>query len=414
MKKTAIYLTFALALSILVFPFTSSGLGTASVMITSSGSITTITPIKLNNAVIIYGIASLTSAQIPVVANYDMLICDLDFKPATLQSIKALNPNIEIIGYANLFADSSCSYWSTVNANESWFLHTPSGHRIVFKDYPTEYLMDITSGWKQFSSSYINSQLNGTLFDGVLIDNVFDQIAARAGDLMDASTGASITSSDITPNSAAVNWHSGVISFLQYVKGNVVSGKIVVVNTDDYFGNTYLNVVDGEMAEGWVYATWVPLNYFDTLKSWDSLYPMDYIDAMAAASAAGKIYIAESSTPTGDTNLIAQTANYCYYAALLGLNGANCYFGFKVGSYTYSSAINYMPDTSASSKLGSPSGSYYLSQNVYMRNFADGLVLFNPSDNSYNVNLGGNYHLVNGTAVSSINLGAWSGVVLLP
>jgi hypothetical protein len=96
------------------------------------------------------------------------------------------------------------------------------------------------------------------------------------------------------------------------------------------------------------------------------------------------------------------------------MNGGNCYFGYNVGAgavYTYNAGTKHMPNTPTN--LGDPSGSYYQSQGVYMRDFTNGIVLYNPSHNSYTINLGSNYQLTNGSIVSSIVSGSWSGEILL-
>ncbi len=66
-------------------------------------------------------------------------------------------------------------------------------------------------------------------------------------------------------------------------------------------------------------------------------------------------------------------------------------------------------------RIGSPVGAYYQSQNVYMRDFSGGKVVSNPTGGSYTVNLGGNYKLLDGTTVSSVTLAAYSAeICLLP
>jgi hypothetical protein len=330
-----------------------------------------------------------------------MIDCDFKMAPSVLQSLKTENPNILIFGYCDAIAAHPVNdFWSTVNANEGWFLHDVNGSRITSTEYGW-YLMDISSsGWRQFYSSYVNSQLNGSLFDGVFADDVWNQL----------SFGLLSNSSDI-PNSAISNWHSNMIGMLQYVEGNIVSGKKVIVNTDEYLTHDYLDVVDGKMDEGFAHPSWWELNDYYPID-----YTIDYINAMARDSATGKIFVSDNGAiipddPNSATLAeVAQNVNYCYAATLLATNGANCYFTYNNwysndGSEGYYQIMN--------TGLGSPSGSYYLNWSVYMRDFTGGKVLFNPSGNSYNVILGKNYYLMNGTIVSSIVLGPYSGEILL-
>ncbi|HEX9412142.1 MAG TPA: hypothetical protein VF916_01435 [Ktedonobacterales bacterium] len=66
-------------------------------------------------------------------------------------------------------------------------------------------------------------------------------------------------------------------------------------------------------------------------------------------------------------------------------------------------------------QIGSPTGAYYQSQSVYMRNFTNGVALVNPSaSTSYTVTLAGSHHDLYGHAVGSqVTLPPASGLVLL-
>lgn len=409
MNKTPIYLTVVLALSSLIFFPTSSGLSTSSVNVPSSG---TVQYLNLNNGVIIYGPTSLSDADIQFVADhFNLVIWDFDMEQSVLQSLKMMNPNILIFGYCDIIAvHTSHSYWSTANSNENCFLHDSIGNRIINNEYGY-YLMDpSSSGWQQLYSSYVKSKLENTLFDGVFSDEACSQLSIIIGSLADASTKAILTASDIPEIS---NWHSNMISMLRYVKDNLPSGKKIIINTDDLTGD-YLNVVDGKMDEGFAHASW--WTSFEN-PSWFN--PLDHINAMARDSATGKIFVAENSAIVPDNSNstvlaeLAQNINYCYAATLLGVNGTNCYFGYNAGDNGWYTFDNGVYGAVNMTSLGSPSGSYYLNQSIYMRDFADGKVLFNPSDKSYNINLGKNYQLTNGTIVSSIVLGSWTGEILL-
>jgi hypothetical protein len=88
------------------------------------------------------------------------------------------------------------------------------------------------------------------------------------------------------------------------------------------------------------------------------------------------------------------------------------------GTQTYWSFNNY--DSSDGSKgyyaimdtdIGQATGSYYQSQNVYMRIFTKGMVLFNPSGTSYTVTLPQSYKL-NGVTITSLTLSAYSAEIL--
>ena len=120
--------------------------------------------------------------------------------------------------------------------------------------------------------------------------------------------------------------------------------------------------------------------------------------------------------PNADTatlDELAKNVKFTYAATLLGINGTNCYFGYSSTlSYTYDSGI--FGAISSGANLGLPTEAYYKTQNVYIRHFANGIVLVNPSwsNTYYTVNLGGNYKLANGTTVYNIVVAPWSGEIL--
>jgi hypothetical protein len=426
MKTTKILICVMITLtaSFLLPPMVNAS--TANISIASLSSSGTIiardtSPMNLNGAIILYGATTLSSSQISYLAShFNMIISDFFLSQSAIASLKAANPNIIVLGYCDgIGVNAAYSYWSTVNANENWFLHTTSGNRIKHSGWGW-YLMDISSsGWRQFYTSHINSQLSGTLFDGVFVDDVWDQLLTGDGKLyfgamVDAQTGVTLTGSAVS-GSILSNWHSNMVGFLQYVKTNIVSGMKVLPNTNEYLTNDYLNAADGRMDEGFAYINYAwPVDYYNNAL-W--FKPIDHINAMARDSATGKIIMAVNgalipNNPDSNTLAkVAQNVNYCLAATLLATNGANCYFSYNNGvAYDYNSGIAYMPNMV---NLGSPSGPYYYSQNVYIRNFASGIVLFNPSNNPYQIVLGQNYYLADGTMVSNIVLGSWSGQFLL-
>jgi hypothetical protein len=404
----------ALSASLLLPHWLNASAATTTVSIlTSSGTIIQTT--NLNKAIIVYGRSTLNNIEISFIKNnFKLLICDFIMSPSVLASLKVNNPNLLILGYCDsIGVGTGNSYWSTVNANENWFMHDIKGNRVSFFN-GMYYLMDPgSSGWRQFYSSHINSQLNGTLFDGVFADDVWNQLSdfISWGCLNDGSTNEILTNTDM-PSSSISNWHGNMIGFLQYVEGHIISGKKVIVNTNEYLTNDYLNVVEGKMHEGGIHPNWYNLQTYAPLRD-----VLDTINGLARDSATGKIFIAENgvAAPASlDSSTLAEitkNANYCYAATLLGSNSANCYSGYDVGpNYTFDSQAYYSP--TFVTNLGLPTNSFYQNQSVYMRDFTNGKVLFNPSNNSYQITLGNNYYLTNGTMVSSIVLGAWSGQIL--
>jgi hypothetical protein len=405
MKKIDIYVIIALTVSsLLLLPTFSSASTTPNVTIFSSGivqysALGSSTPI--NRAVGIYGISSLTDAQTSFIANHFTLL-DTEFyiSASTLQSLKTKNPILKIIGYKDLIAmQTSYDDWAEVNTHEDWFVHDINGKRLVDTSWGW-YLMDINStGWRQHYVSYVNTKINNNQFDGVFADDCWNAMFAyRLSEL-----------NGTVPDSAVSQWHQNMIGFLQYIKANLIPGKLLIINTDEWQTHDYLNVADGKMDEGFAHASWQDFSQFD------SRIPQ-ILDNIARDSATGKIVwcFSDAVIPSNpNATVLSQvnaTVKYCYAAFLLALNGSQACLSFD-SWWSNDGSNGYYPimDTN----IGQATGAYYASQNVYMRNFTGGKVLLNPSGNSYNVNLGRNYQLLNGTVVPSIVLDAWSGEILL-
>jgi hypothetical protein len=121
----------------------------------------------------------------------------------------------------------------------------------------------------------------------------------------------------------------------------------------------------------------------------------------------GKMVLTEAGCTTND----AATVQFSYAGFLLG-SGSSAYWGWNTGiSYDFVGTDNYQSIVSIN--IGLPIGACYQSQNIYVRNFANGIVLFNPSSNPRQITLDKTYYLLNGTMVSQILVSSWSGQILI-
>jgi hypothetical protein len=411
MNKIGIYLIIAFILSSPLLLPTSSGLATSNFTVSTSGVVQynilaqSQTPIK--KCVYAFGLAGgLNDLDTTFIAEHFDLF-DVESKwqipLSNLQSIKAKNPNITIIGYKGIaHLETYQEDWSEVNMHEDWFMHDVNGNRIEIQGYPGSYLMDIgNAGYRQHWVSFVNNKINNPQYDGVLGDNAWNQLAEwGVGDLTKI------------PFDIRARWHTDMVGMLQYIKANLLPGKILVINSDEYDTNDYINIVDGVCREHAIHAIDADPNNYN---SWNWL---SWLDVLSRDSATEKIVMVVSgtTTPAGTSQAdIDRVLKFCYSAFLCALNGPNMYFSFhtEIDSAWRSSdgSKGYYPimDTD----IGAATGFYYSSQNVYMRDFTKGKVLLNPSSRSYTVNLGLNYRLLDGTIVSSVTLNAWSGEVLL-
>jgi len=354
----------------------------------------------------IYGEAWGSSDASYVGNHFDFLITDFPDQSADASPVKTYNPSIKIIGYRDLvYAKSSDPNWATINANESWFLHDNAGNRIESTGFAGFYLMDPTSGWKTNWITYVNQLLASyPKYDGVMADDCWYSLSAVTswGTLKDAVTGVTLKTSDI-PSGALSNWNANITSMLKYIKANLSSGKIIVPNSDESFAGShaYIDVVDGTVTEGYIHAV------FEDVSSHNYMLYGNFENSLAHlqyAVANNKIALCVTGCTTDD----AATVLYCYAGFMLGM-GPMAYWGWNTNAYQFG-ADNYQ--SIMATDIGTPTGACYQSQNVYMRDFTGGKILFNSTANTYTVNIGNGYTL-NGVSVSSVTLGPYNAVVLV-
>jgi hypothetical protein len=167
-------------------------------------------------------------------------------------------------------------------------------------------------------------------------------------------------------------------------------------------------VVDGEVLEGFTHADW---EYANTYGSRDPGLIMALIKNMAVNTAAGKIVWGISGTiVTSDQAEMDRMVKYTYASFLLAASGPGAVWEFNNWISTDGSK-GYYPIMGT--QIGSPSGAYYQSQNVYMRDYSGGKVLFNPSGNWYTISFSSSYRTTSGNTVMSVTLGPYSGEILL-
>ncbi len=130
---------------------------------------------------------SITYSKIDTTANQEFIASHFDMldigkvQHAAVANIKALNPNITVLGYYDaIFQDKTWSDWQYVNSHEDWFVHDINGNRIERVTYPGQYLMNPNSGWsdycaqqnQQFLQNY--PQYNGIFADDTSSDLIDD------------------------------------------------------------------------------------------------------------------------------------------------------------------------------------------------------------------------------------------------
>lgn len=299
------------------------------------------------------------------------------------------------------------------NVQENWFYHY-AGSRVFSCDYG-HYIMELNdAGWRDWWSTQVISQLidnedDGLFADSYSVPNYFGHCAY------------SPCLPDVDPAFEAA-WAAREYSFTNYIRSRFAGRWEWLPNIGAWITSRdpsdYSNL-DGAMIEG--FAEWGSGNYFD-VSDWQL-----QMNRLLSLISANKILIGQTYPNESNVN---------ERMFVLGT-----YLLIK-GKYTYINLDTAMepewfPEYTIG--LGAPIdplptnvATYYNSTwQVYVRHYAKGMVLVNPSNTSHSINLGGTYYRANpsgggivpadGTppgsvsypAVTSINLGAHQAAVVL-
>lgn len=370
-------------------------------IISSSGTIvnlTTVNPvsIKTNIHLCAYGLSVYSEeAILEKLSKFGLLIIEF-YQGPDLPQIRALNPNVIILGYKDIMGCSPDNpAYMEIKQHEDWFLHDLNGNRLVSKQFGW-YAMDVgNQGWREYYAESINQQFKNYTFDGVFADDVWNNFHYDKW-----TSAATAISSEI-----GERWHNDMLGMIQYVKDSI-GDKLLIINT--WNNGDYVEACDGKMEEEFVHPDWYPIDaFYDDYINWKQK-----VDALASISESGKYYLAQSGTSTtsATTEQIHNMMVYCYASYLLGANGEKSYFGFN-GFYSGDGSFGYYDEFSI--QLGLPLGQYYDQGSVYTRDFTEGKVIVNPTTTTQTIQLEWEYTTLLGEKISSITLNDHSGIILL-
>ncbi len=317
---------------------------------------------------------------------------------AEVPRLKAANPSLKLLMYSDVLlsnpgdpnALATCTpYGSDHSAHPSWFVTDQHGKPIVDSAYPGNYLMDVgNSGYQQACVAHAVAMARQYGFDGVFLDGVTSWVgwALPAGVSAPAYTTMS-------------RWQSAMYSLLSYAgpqfhsHGLLVVGNIGGAITTTGLWERWTSVLDGSEEEDWTkYQN--PQNWFAQMSN------------AAWSEANGKLAILHSfaQTEAGNTFGLA--------SMLLVAAGHTSY---STSNANYSNSEAWYPDYQVAGALGSPiDAAPVLVHGIYVRRFANGLVLVNPSNSPAGIYLGGlSYSGAMLSTVRGVTMGPWSGQILL-
>jgi hypothetical protein len=326
-----------------------------------------------------------------IAQKYDVVVTSLDEAPA-VSTIKATNSQVKTLHYDN----------ALTHGNEYFVYDAVSGKKLI-NDSWGWYLHDISNpNYRTSLANHIAANLvSNTQFDGVFLDDTWASINPAAFHQEGSSA------DPILPSDLVDNWETHMTELIQSIK-SAIGTKLLILNTGWYMSN-YLQLADGQMDENFAHANWEGPTEFLDIASWKN-----HLNALRNASANSKYYLAQSGVSDGASQQqIDKLVGYTFSSFLMGVQPNNGFAKhYFCPSLNYS---NYYWYSNWEANLGNPSGDYFEvpgMTNLYRRDFDNGIVLVNPTDNNLTLQLEKAYYHFDGDPISQPTLSGREGLIL--
>jgi hypothetical protein len=317
-------------------------------------------------------------------------------------ALHAANPRLKILMYQAVLHSvttdptglTTCTPYGTDNASHpSWFLKDQTGNRISDASYSNGDLMDVgNTSYQRACAGHAAALARQYGFDGVYMDG------------LNSSYRWLIPSGVTIPEYPTVSsWQAANLSLISYFGPQLRShGLLTIAN----IGGTTLTPglwqqwttpLDGSEEESW---TDGGAGLAQQIPFWSVKLAND---AWSEAHQKYALLHSYNTTETGNT--------YGLASMMLIAGGYSSY-----STANTSSSETWFPEYLAAQQLGAPSAAYtQLSNGVYERPFANGVVLVNPTANPVKTfSLGGGIYSGAGLAkVNSVSMSATSGLILI-
>ncbi|MFA6131759.1 MAG: putative glycoside hydrolase [Patescibacteria group bacterium] len=331
---------------------------------------------------------------IATLSSFDLLVLPAEaqlYNKTFFTEARKRNPDIIILAYVpsvsynNLYWNDALHKGLKSGIQSSWWLKNSSGNNISI--WPGTSALNLTSGWTEYLAGYAATSVYGSgLWDGIFFDEVNDS----------APSGSTITNSQ---------WADGYAKLFKTTRTMIGPDAIIITNGSS--NSAFYNYINGRMFESFP-TPWEGNGDWDTVEK-------NYL-AMEGAVGYDSIFFLNGNTNnTGEQNDY-QTVRFGLTSSLLG----GAYFGFDYGTESHAQLWEY---DEYDAYLGEPKGepedlidsdNTTIKDSVWARDFTNGKVVVNATNQTQTVNLDGEYEKLHGTQDPNINNGAIVSRVTLP
>ncbi|MFA6423821.1 MAG: putative glycoside hydrolase [Candidatus Magasanikbacteria bacterium] len=353
------------------------------------------------------------SSELENLAKWDLIIIDMENQvsnPDKIRRIRQLNPNIKILAYVTSqeIKSGTMGTMRTKLKNgisDSWYLRRSNGDKMSY--WPGTTMLNPTnlcplSGgqrWNDYLASFMTNEVLSTgLWDGIFYDNAWGDLTWFSGSDVDLNFDGQ-PDSDINKN-----WNTGMTRIFNLTR-DLSGAKYVIVG--NAMTREYANDLNGMMYENFQNHVWRDVMYAIRTEMNGNLKP--------------RIIIINGNTNNTGNKQDYQTMRYGLGSALVG----GAYYSFDYGDQNHEQTWWY---DEYDVELGNPtgeartnSGGTQVKEDVWRRDFENGIALVNSTGNTQTVNLGEDYEKIigkqdpstnDGSIVDKVSLNARDGLVL--
>jgi hypothetical protein len=361
---------------------------------------------------------NIPASKVTELAQWDLLILDMETQVNSadaIRRIRSLNPGIIILAYITpeeikKDAGSSSSIMRRKLAsgiNESWYLTNIQNNKLTF--WPGTWMLDVADNapavngfrFNQYLAQFVSQEILSTgLWNGVFYDNAWKDVKWLTGDTVD------LNKDGLLDTEIDYHWQQGMREIYQETRRLAGNKYILVGNATS---DAYKNDLNGVMLES-----------FPSFLGWKQA--MKTYASNQNGQEQPRFMIINVNTGNNGKNTNYKKVRFGLASTLL-LDG---YYSFDFGDQDHGQTWWY---DEYSVDLGNALGSAIslnnkpqFEEDVWRREYQNGIALVNATDQAQDVELGGDYEKIkgaqdkvtnDGAIVSQVNLQSKDGLVML-
>ncbi len=348
-------------------------------------------------------------------SKFDLIIIPVEaqiYNQTFFPQIRNLNPDIVILPYVATVSWNDI-YWNDTlhqkmysQINNSWWLTDASQNQKSV--WPNTRALNLNTGWSEFLPTFVKNEILSTgYWDGVFYDEVQDSIDHVGNTDIDRN------GVNDTAQTANALWANGYEKMFKKTRDLVGSNYIIITNGSS--NKKFSKYVNGRMFESFPSSN-------DSLVNWKN-QTNDYLDFEQSVSHSSVQVINVNTDNTGVKNDY-QKVRFGLTTTLLG----DGYFSFDHGTedhaqlWTYDEYNAYLGESKSAYKNTLNISSSHIGSGVFEREFENGKVVVNATQNTQYIELDGEFEKLHGlqdaqindgSIVSEISLNSKDGIILL-